>query len=35
MVMKRIIPCLDVRMGRTVKGVRFQNLTDVGDPFEL
>lgn len=35
MVMKRIIPCLDVRMGRTVKGVRFQNLTDVGDPVEL
>jgi len=32
---KRIIPCLDVADGRTVKGVNFQNLRDVGDPVEL
>jgi cyclase len=31
---KRIIPCLDVRDGRVVKGVNFQNLTDAGDPVE-
>jgi cyclase len=32
---KRIIPCLDVTQGRVVKGVRFQNLRDAGDPAEL
>ncbi|MGH9550997.1 MAG: imidazole glycerol phosphate synthase subunit HisF [Terriglobales bacterium] len=32
---KRIIPCLDVAGGRTVKGVQFQQLRDVGDPVEL
>jgi len=32
---KRIIPCLDVDAGRVVKGVRFQNLRDAGDPAEL
>ena len=32
---KRIIPCLDVAGGRTVKGVKFQNMRDVGDPIEL
>jgi len=32
---KRIIPCLDVREGRVVKGVQFVNLTDEGDPAEL
>jgi len=32
---KRIIPCLDVANGRTVKGVKFQNLRDIGDPVEL
>lgn len=32
---KRIIPCLDVASGRTVKGVRFTELRDVGDPIEL
>lgn len=32
---KRIIPCLDVSHGRTVKGVNFQGLRDVGDPVEL
>lgn len=32
---KRIIPCLDVRAGRVVKGVNFVNLTDEGDPGEL
>jgi len=35
MLCKRIIPCLDVDNGRTVKGVQFQNLRDVGDPVEL
>jgi cyclase len=35
MLTKRIIPCLDVKQGRVVKGVRFQNLADVGDPPEL
>ena len=32
---KRIIPCLDVKDGRTVKGINFEGLTDVGDPVEL
>ena len=32
---KRIIPCLDVMDGQTVKGIRFQNLKQVGDPAEL
>ncbi|HEY1456219.1 MAG TPA: imidazole glycerol phosphate synthase subunit HisF [Candidatus Dormibacteraeota bacterium] len=32
---KRIIPCLDVRAGRVVKGVRFTELRDAGDPAEL
>ncbi len=32
---KRLIPCLDVANGRTVKGVNFQGLRDVGDPVEL
>ena len=32
---KRIIPCLDVKNGKTVKGVNFENLKDVGDPVEL
>ena len=35
MVMKRVIPCLDVAAGRVVKGIRFQELRDVGDPVEL
>ena len=35
MLMHRIIACLDVRDGRVVKGVRFQNLRDSGDPAEL
>jgi imidazole glycerol-phosphate synthase subunit HisF len=34
-VKKRVIPCLDVAAGRVVKGVRFQELRDVGDPVEL
>ena len=34
MLCKRIIPCLDVSAGRTVKGIRFQKLRDVGDPVE-
>ena len=34
MLARRIIPCLDVKNGRVVKGVRFQNLTDEGDPVE-
>lgn len=32
---KRIIPCLDVKAGRVVKGIKFVNLTDEGDPAEL
>ncbi len=32
---KRIIPCLDVKGGRVVKGVRFRDLRDAGDPVEL
>jgi cyclase len=32
---KRIIPCLDVADGRVVKGVKFENLVDAGDPVEL
>ncbi|GAB4193052.1 MAG: imidazole glycerol phosphate synthase subunit HisF [Thermoflexibacter sp.] len=35
MLTKRIIPCLDIKDGRTVKGVNFVNLTDAGDPVEL
>lgn len=35
MLTKRIIPCLDVKAGRVVKGVQFQNLADIGDPPEL
>jgi imidazole glycerol-phosphate synthase subunit HisF len=35
MLAKRIIPCLDVRDGQTVKGVNFINIRDVGDPVEL
>src|ERR1700761_3434834 len=34
MLQKRIIPCLDVKGGRVVKGVRFQGLRDAGDPVE-
>ena len=30
----RIIPCLDVKDGRVVKGVQFENLRDAGDPVE-
>jgi cyclase len=32
---KRIIPCLDIRDGRTVKGINFENIRDAGDPVEL
>ncbi|MBR0035722.1 MAG: imidazole glycerol phosphate synthase subunit HisF, partial [Synergistaceae bacterium] len=35
MITKRIIPCLDVRDGRVVKGVNFENLSDVDSPVEL
>ncbi|HXG39218.1 MAG TPA: imidazole glycerol phosphate synthase subunit HisF [Bacteroidota bacterium] len=35
MLTKRIIPCLDVHNGRTVKGTNFENLRDAGDPVEL
>ncbi len=34
MLKKRIIPCLDIREGRTVKGIRFVNIVDAGDPVE-
>src|SRR3989338_2668233 len=32
---KRIIPCLDVKDGKVVKGISFENLQDVGDPVSL
>lgn len=32
---KRIIPCLDIKNGRTVKGVNFENIRDAGDPVDL
>ena len=35
MVAKRIIPCLDIKNGRTVKGINFEELRDAGDPVEL
>ena len=35
MLAKRIIPCLDVKEGRVVKGVQFENLRDAGDPVEI
>lgn len=35
MLTKRIIPCLDIKNGRTVKGVKFEQLRDAGDPVEL
>jgi len=35
MLAKRIIPCLDIKDGRTVKGVNFENIRDAGDPVEL
>lgn len=35
MLMRRIIPCLDVHAGRVVKGIQFQALRDAGDPVEL
>ena len=35
MLKKRIIPCLDIHNGRTVKGINFVNLRDAGDPVEL
>ena len=34
MLKKRIIPCLDVKDGRVVKGINFLNLRDAGDPTE-
>ena len=35
MLAKRIIPCLDIRDGQTVKGINFLNIKEVGDPVEL
>jgi cyclase len=35
MIAKRIIPCLDIKDGATVKGINFVNLRDAGDPVEL
>jgi cyclase len=35
MLSKRIIPCLDVRDGRTTKGIKFKNNVDIGDPVEM
>ena len=34
MLTKRIIACLDVKDGRTVKGINFNNLVDMGDPVD-
>ena len=35
MLKKRIIPCLDIKVGRTVKGINFVGIRDAGDPIEL
>lgn len=35
MITKRIIPCLDVRNGRVVKGINFEGIKDVASPVEL
>ncbi|MGM0568310.1 MAG: imidazole glycerol phosphate synthase subunit HisF, partial [Elusimicrobiota bacterium] len=35
MLSKRIIPCLDIKEGRVVKGVEFKSLRDAGDPVEI
>ncbi len=35
MLAKRIIPCLDIKNGQTVKGINFLDITEVGDPVEL
>lgn len=35
MLKKRIIPCLDIKAGRTVKGINFEDIKDAGDPIEL
>ena len=35
MITKRIIPCLDVRNGRVVKGKNFEGIQDVSDPVEM
>jgi cyclase len=35
MLCKRIIPCLDIKDGRTVKGINFENIKDAGNPIEL
>src|SRR5580698_5857188 len=35
MLRKRIMPCMQIRDGRTVKGVNFENIRDAGDPVEL
>jgi cyclase len=35
MLKKRIIPCLDIKDGKTVKGINFENIIDAGDPIEL
>ena len=35
MLVRRIVPCLDIKEGRVVKGVRFVELADAGDPVEL
>lgn len=35
MIRKRIIPCLDIRDGRTVKGIQFEGIRDAGDPVQL
>ena len=34
-VYRRIIPCLDIQNGRTVKGINFESIRDAGDPVQL
>ena len=35
MLAKRIIPCLDIKYGKTVKGINYENIIDVGGPVDL
>lgn len=35
MIKKRVIPCLDVKDGRVVKGIQFKSLRDIGNPVDL
>ena len=33
--MKKIIPCLDIKGGKVVKGIKFEDVKDLGDPYEF